>query len=55
MAMHAVLNTASAGYVFTLIAKSDLERFWIIYAGVWLAAGVLTVALTRGTPGRAEA
>jgi membrane protease YdiL (CAAX protease family) len=51
MAMHAVLNTASAGYVFTLIAGPDLERFWVIYSGVWLAAGVLTIALTRGRLG----
>jgi membrane protease YdiL (CAAX protease family) len=51
MAMHAVLNTASAGYVFTLIARSDLERFWAIYGGVWLASGILTIALTRGRLG----
>jgi membrane protease YdiL (CAAX protease family) len=54
MAMHAILNTASAGYVFTLIAKPDLERFWTIYAAVWLAAGILTVVLTRGGLGRPE-
>jgi membrane protease YdiL (CAAX protease family) len=52
MAMHAVLNTASAGYVFTLIAKPDVERFWTIYGAVWLAAGMLAVALTRGRLGR---
>jgi membrane protease YdiL (CAAX protease family) len=51
MMMHAVLNTASAGYVFRLIAPADLERFWAIDAGVWLAAGILTIALTRGRLG----
>jgi membrane protease YdiL (CAAX protease family) len=51
MTMHAVLNTASAGYVFTLIAPADLERFWAIYGSVWLAAGILTIALTRGRLG----
>ena len=54
MAMHAILNTASAGYVFTLVAKPDLERFWMIYGAVWLAAGILTVVLTRGKLGRPE-
>jgi len=51
MAMHALLNTASAGYVFTLVARADLERFWLIYGGVWLAAGILTIASTRGRLG----
>jgi len=51
MTMHAVLNTASAGYIFTLIGHADLERFWALYAGVWLAAGILTIALTRGRLG----
>jgi membrane protease YdiL (CAAX protease family) len=51
MTMHAVLNTAGSGYVFTLIAPGDLQRFWWIYAPVWLAAGLVLVIATRGRLG----
>lgn len=49
--MHGLLNTAGSGYVFTLIAPADLARFWWIYSAVWLGAGLLTVAATRGRLG----
>jgi membrane protease YdiL (CAAX protease family) len=48
MIMHALINTAAAGYVFTLVARADLVRFWTIYGLVWLGIGLLAIALTRG-------
>ena len=54
MLMHATLNTVAAGYVFHLIGKSDLQRFWWLYALLWLAAGTITVLATRGRLGLAR-
>jgi membrane protease YdiL (CAAX protease family) len=51
MTMHGVLNTAGSGYVFTLVAKDDLVRFWWIYAAIWLAAGLGCIAASRGRLG----
>jgi membrane protease YdiL (CAAX protease family) len=51
MLTHAILNTAGSGYVFTLIARGKLQRFWWIYAAVWLGMGLLTVVATRGRLG----
>jgi membrane protease YdiL (CAAX protease family) len=51
MAMHAILNTAGSGYVFKLVAPTDLQAFWWIYAPLWLAAGIITVIVTRGRLG----
>ncbi|HUO88647.1 MAG TPA: CPBP family intramembrane glutamic endopeptidase [Rhizomicrobium sp.] len=54
MTLHALLNTAGSGYVFTLIAPGDLARFWWIYALAWLAAGLAFVVATRGRLGVAR-
>jgi membrane protease YdiL (CAAX protease family) len=51
MAMHAILNTIGAGYVFTFIAAPDLPRFWWIYAVLWLGAGMIAALATRGRLG----
>lgn len=51
MLMHGILNTAGSGYAFTLIAPSDLQRFWWIYSAVWLIAGVMFAVGTRGRLG----
>ena len=51
MLTHAILNTAGSGYVFTLIARGELQRFWWIYAAVWLGMGLLTVVATHGRLG----
>lgn len=48
MAMHALLNTASAGYVFRQVPPEELTRFWTVYGGVWLALGLAAVTITRG-------
>lgn len=55
IAMHAILNTIGSGYVFHFIAANDLPRFWWIYAGLWLGAGLLAVIATRGRLGKADA
>jgi uncharacterized protein len=54
MLMHATLNTVAAGYAFHLIDKSDLLRFWWLYAVLWLAAGAITLVATRGELGFAR-
>lgn len=51
MLMHATLNTLSAGYAFHLIGKDDLLAFWWLYASLWLVAGIVAVAVTRGRLG----
>jgi membrane protease YdiL (CAAX protease family) len=51
MLMHTTLNTVSAGYAFHLIGKSDLLKFWCLYAGLWLVAGTIAVLATRGRLG----
>ena len=51
MLMHATLNAVAAGYVFHLIGKNDLLRFWWIYAAAWLAAGILVLLASRGRLG----
>src|SRR3569832_1888305 len=50
--MHALLNTAGAGYVFKLIAPADLLTLWWSYAVLWLAAGIIAAVTTRGRLGR---
>ncbi len=55
MAMHAFINTAGAGYVFTLIGSHDLLRFWTIYAAVWLGAGILAIVFSQGRLGLTRA
>jgi uncharacterized protein len=55
MTMHALLNTAGSGYVFTLIDRGDLLRFWWIYAVIWLGMGVVVAMATRGRLGRSSA
>jgi membrane protease YdiL (CAAX protease family) len=54
MLMHAILNTVAAGYAFRLIGKSDLLRFWWLYAVLWLAAGAIALLATRGKLGYAR-
>jgi len=54
MLLHATLNTVAAGYAFHLIDKSDLLRFWWLYAVLWLAAGAITLLATRGELGFAR-
>jgi len=51
MVMHALLNTAGSGYVFAMVGRSDLQRFWWIYAAIWLGMGVVAVIATRGRLG----
>ena len=51
MITHAMINTVSAGYVFTLIRPDDLVRFWALYAVVWVAISIATLLLTNGRLG----
>ena len=51
MITHAVINTVSAGYVFTMIKPDDVVRFWALYAVVWVAISILTLLLTGGRLG----
>ena len=55
MLLHAMLNTVGAGYAFHLVGAADQPRFWTIYAAVWIAAGVVTIILSRGQLGRRKA
>ncbi|HKD21697.1 MAG TPA: CPBP family intramembrane glutamic endopeptidase [Rhizomicrobium sp.] len=45
MITHTLLNTVGAGYAFHLVSNGVV--FWWIYAGIWLAIGLSTIALTR--------
>jgi membrane protease YdiL (CAAX protease family) len=53
--MHATLNTVSAGYAMQMVSAAGLAGFWWLYAGLWLAAALITVIATRGRLGVARA
>jgi membrane protease YdiL (CAAX protease family) len=55
MLMHATLNTVSAGYGMHMVSAAGLYRYWWLYAGLWLAAALLVVIVTRGRLGVARA
>jgi membrane protease YdiL (CAAX protease family) len=51
MVAHTTVNTAGAGYAFAFVPAHDLLQFWWIYTGVWSAAAVAILVLTRGRLG----
>jgi hypothetical protein len=54
MLMHATLNTVSAGYGMHMVSAAGLYRYWWLYAGLWLAAALIVVIVTRGRLGLAR-
>jgi membrane protease YdiL (CAAX protease family) len=54
MLAHATINTAGAGYAFSVIAPEHMPQFWWIYVAVWSAIAASTVLLTLGRLGAAR-
>jgi membrane protease YdiL (CAAX protease family) len=54
MLAHATINTAGAGYAFSVIAPEHMPQFWWIYVAVWSAIAASIVLLTLGRLGAAR-